>query len=50
MLYNPTFSVALGMICFALDNPEYLSASTATRPSVDIGGIGRIVGWFRQNF
>lgn len=49
-LYNPTFSTALGMLLFALNYNERKPAGVNTRPVAEIGNIGRILTWFKQNF
>lgn len=49
-LYNPTFSVALGMLLFALNPQEYHPNTNTIRNNVDMSGFGKIFGWFKQNF
>lgn len=50
ILYNPTFSTSLGMLLFALNYNERKPAGSSGRTSVEIGGLGKILSWFRQNF
>ena len=50
ILYNPTFSTSLGMLLFALNYNERKPAGSSGRASVEIGGLGKILSWFRQNF
>lgn len=50
ILYNPTFSASLGMILFALNYAERKPVSVISRPAGEIGGVGKILGWFKQNF
>lgn len=49
-LYNPTFSTALGMLLFALNYAERKPNKSTTRSTMELGGLGRIFGWFKQNF
>lgn len=50
ILYNPTFSASLGMLLFALNYAERKPVSIISRPAGDMGGIGKIFSWFKQNF
>lgn len=50
ILYNPTFSASLGMILFALNYTERKPVSVISRPTGEIGGVGKIFSWFKQNF
>lgn len=49
-LYNPTFSAALGMMLFALNYAEKKPLRHSTRTLNETGSLGRILGWFKQNF
>lgn len=49
-LYDPIFSVALGMLLFALNYNERKPVKLSTRQSVEIGGFNKILSWFKQNF
>lgn len=50
ILYNPTFSTSLGMLLFALNYNERKPAGSSGRASVEIGGLGKILSWLKQNF
>lgn len=50
ILYNPTFSTSLGMLLFALNYNERKPAGSSGRTSVEIGGLGKILSWLKQNF
>lgn len=50
ILYNPTFSSVLGTLMYALNYSERKPAKTNQGTSMDIGGLGRILTWFKQNF
>ncbi|MBQ2810563.1 MAG: cell division protein FtsA, partial [Alphaproteobacteria bacterium] len=49
-LYSPVFSTALGMLLFAINYKEKKPVSVISRPNLEIGGIGKIISWFKQNF
>ncbi len=49
-LYSPIFSASLGMLLFALNYAERKPLKTISRPAGEIGGIGKIFSWFKQNF
>lgn len=50
ILYNPTFSTSLGMLLFALNYNERKPAGSSGRASVEIGSLGKILSWLKQNF
>lgn len=49
-LYNPMFSCALGMLLCATSTNEYKPEKRQPRPAVELSGMGKIFGWFKQNF
>ncbi len=49
-LYSPVFSTALGMLLFAINYKERKPVNIINRPSIEIGSIGKIINWFKQNF
>lgn len=49
-LYSPIFSTALGMILFAINYKEKKPLNAISHQGVEIGGLGKIFSWFKQNF
>lgn len=49
-LYSPIFSTSLGMLLFAVNYKERRPLNIMTRSSIEIGGINKIISWFKQNF
>ena len=49
-LYNPTYSVVLGMLLFGVHNNELKTFKNNSRSNLDIGGFGKIFSWLQQNF
>lgn len=49
-LYNPAFSVALGLLVFATTCEEFKPQTVTNSPIKEIGEVGRIFSWFKQNF
>lgn len=49
-LCTPTFSCALGMLLFAIDYNEFKPQKIQNRPTVELSGMNKIFGWFKQNF
>ena len=49
-LYSPVFSTALGMLLFAINYKERRPVNVISRQSIEIGGIGKIFSWLKQNF
>lgn len=49
-LYDPKFSTALGMLLFAI-NCQELHPHTPSQTTIsNIGGVKKILAWFKQNF
>lgn len=50
ILYNPSFSTAVGLLSFALNYTEKKPSKSSNKPVHSTGTIGRIFGWVKQNF
>lgn len=49
-LYDPKYSTALGMLLFAINFRERRPYTNNTTTLTDIGGVKKILAWFKQNF
>ncbi len=51
-LYDPKYSTALGMLLFAINCKEYRPLTPSASPISlgNIGGVKKILSWFKQNF
>lgn len=49
-LYSPTFSTALGILLFASNYSERKPVKRINHAPTEIGNLGKIFGWLKQNF
>jgi len=49
-LYDPKYSTALGMLLFAINCKERRPYTGSSNTVANIGGVKKILSWFKQNF
>ena len=50
VLYNPAYSTCIGLLLFALNYTERKPNKIVNKPIGQVGGLGKIIHWIKQNF